>query len=139
MLRLLFLICVCSMLQLVVCHPALVPRRFAPFPVGTVKPAGWLKRQLLLEANGLAGHLQKFWVDVQNSSWVGGSGDGLTELHERFPYWLNGIVPLLFMIPDSPSVSAIRAEVDEMVSHVLRQQDPLGVLGPDTLSILWGD
>ena len=116
--RFVFLICACAMLGM--CHPPLVPRRFAPLPVGTVKPAGWLKRQLLLEASGLAGHLQKFWVDVQNSTWVGGSGDGLTELHERFPYWLNGIVPLLFMIPESQSVSDIRADVEEMVLYVPR-------------------
>ena len=28
--------------------------------------------------------------------WIGGSGDG--GLHERTPYWLNGIVPLAFLL-----------------------------------------
>ena len=65
-------------------------------PVGSVTPAGWMKRQLVLQANGLAGHLAQFWPDVQKSIWIGGDQD--QGLHERTPYWLNGIVPLAFLL-----------------------------------------
>ena len=55
---------------------------------------GWLKNQLKIQADGLSGHLSKFWVDVANSSWIGGKGD--TFVHQETPYWLNGFVPLAF-------------------------------------------
>eukprot|EP00930_Biecheleria_cincta_P027231 TRINITY_DN19122_c0_g1_i2.p1 TRINITY_DN19122_c0_g1~~TRINITY_DN19122_c0_g1_i2.p1 ORF type:complete len:706 (-),score=103.88 TRINITY_DN19122_c0_g1_i2:681-2798(-) len=34
-----------------------------------------------------------------NSIWIGGTGDG--GLHERTPYWLNGIVPLAFLLKNA--------------------------------------
>jgi hypothetical protein len=44
----------------------------------------------------LTGHLANFWEDIENSIWIGGLGDG--GLHERVPYWLNGIVPLAYQL-----------------------------------------
>ena len=75
---------------------ALAPYAFQPLPVGSVTPKGWLLKQLTLQADGLSGHLAQFWNDVLNSVWKGGSGDG--GLHERTPYWLNGVVPLAFLL-----------------------------------------
>lgn len=77
----------------------LAPRAFEPLPVGTVTPKGWLLAQLKLQADGLSGHLSQFWNDIQNSVWIGGGGDG--GLHERTPYWLNGIVPLAFLLDNA--------------------------------------
>ena len=75
---------------------ALAPYAFQPLPVGSVTPKGWLLKQLTLQADGLSGHLAQFWNDVLHSVWKGGSGDG--GLHERTPYWLNGVVPLAFLL-----------------------------------------
>ena len=75
---------------------ALAPRRYTPLPVGSVTPRGWLLAQLKLQADGLSGHLSQFWGDVMDSVWIGGSADG--GLHERVPYWLNGIVPLAYLL-----------------------------------------
>ncbi|KAL1515675.1 hypothetical protein AB1Y20_002292 [Prymnesium parvum] len=75
---------------------ALQPLTYTPLPVGSVTPKGWLLKQLTLQAEGLSGHLAQFWNDVMNSVWIGGLGDG--GLHERTPYWLNGIVPLAFLL-----------------------------------------
>jgi len=75
---------------------ALAPYAYKPLPVGSVTPKGWLLKQLTLQAEGLSGHLAQFWNDVMNSVWIGGSGDG--GLHERTPYWLNGVVPLAFLL-----------------------------------------
>lgn len=33
---------------------------------------------------------------MKNSVWIGGNADG--GLHERAPYWLNGIVPLAYLL-----------------------------------------
>ena len=76
--------------------PPLAPKKYSPLPVGSVTPTGWLLTQLQLQADGLSGHLAQFWPDVQKSVWIGGGGDG--GLHERTPYWLNGIVPLAFLL-----------------------------------------
>ena len=46
------------------------PRRslaFSPLPLGSVAPHGWLDRQLVIMAEGLSGHLDMFWDDVQHS------------------------------------------------------------------------
>ena len=77
----------------------LSPRKFKPLPVGSITPKGWLLTQLKLQAEGLSGHLAQFWNDVMSSVWIGGSGDG--GLHERTPYWLNGIIPLAFLLSNA--------------------------------------
>ena len=79
----------------VIASNPLKPRAFKPLPVGSVTPTGWLATQLELQAQGLTGHLSQFWDDVMNSAWIGGDADG--DLHERTPYWLNGMVPLAFL------------------------------------------
>ena len=103
------------MLTFVFAAPAprahLEPLKFVPLPLGSITPTGWLQRQLALQADGLSGHLAQFWPDVSKSVWIGGGGDG--GLHERTPYWLNGIVPLAYLLrnaklaADSESGSAV--------------------------------
>jgi hypothetical protein len=45
-------------------------------PLGLVRPAGWLRRQLDIQANGMSGHLDEIWPDVGPSSgWLGGTGE----------------------------------------------------------------
>ena len=77
----------------------LQPYAYQPLPVGSVTPKGWLLKQLTLQAEGLSGHLAQFWPDVQQSVWIGGNADG--GLHERTPYWLNGVVPLAFLLKNA--------------------------------------
>lgn len=86
---------------------------------------GWLKRQLETQWNGLSGHLQLFWADVQNSSWIGGNAD--TDLHERYPYWMNGIVPLAYQLKDQSLIELIRTRMTYIMDH----QSADGWLGPD--------
>ena len=86
----------CPLVLLAAPAAALAPYAYKPLPVGSVTPKGWLLKQLTLQAEGLSGHLAQFWNDVLNSVWKGGSGDG--GLHERTPYWLNGVVPLAFLL-----------------------------------------
>ena len=76
---------------------ALKNTAFEPLPLGSIRPAGWLKEQLRIQADGLSGHLDEFWPDIKNSAWFGGTAEGW----ERVPYWLDGLVPLAFET-DSP-------------------------------------
>ena len=60
---------------------------FQFFTKGEIKPEGWLKRQLRIQADGLSGNLDKVWPDVRDSRWIGGDREGW----ERVPYWLDGL------------------------------------------------
>ena len=71
---------------------------FRPLPIGAIRPAGWLQRQLRLQADGLSGHLDEFWPDVGQSQWFGGKAEGW----ERAPYWLDGVIPLAWILDDAP-------------------------------------
>jgi hypothetical protein len=82
--------------------PIAIPKELAatalrPLPLGQVLPAGWLQRQLRIQADGLSGHLDEFWPDVgANSGWLGGTG----ESWERGPYFLDGLLPLAYLLDD---------------------------------------
>ena len=59
-----------------------------------IKPQGWIRRQLEIELNGLGGNLDKMWPDVRDSAWVGGDREGW----ERVPYWLDGFIPMAYLL-----------------------------------------
>lgn len=95
---------------------------FQPLPLGAIRPRGWLQRQLRLQADGLSGHLDEFWPDVSQSQWFGGTAEGW----ERAPYWLDGAIPLAWLLDDQPLKARISRYVDFIVSH----QRPDGWYGP---------
>lgn len=69
---------------------------FQTLPLGSIRPEGWLLKQLRIQADGLSGHLDEFWPDVGQSQWFGGKAEGW----ERAPYWLDGFIPLAFLLDD---------------------------------------
>jgi DUF1680 family protein len=93
-----------------------------PLPLGSIKPAGWLKRQLEIQAGGLGGHLDEFWPDVAESSWVGGKAEGW----ERGPYWLDGFIPLAIELDDPK----LKARAQRWIDYILKTQTEDGWLGP---------
>ncbi len=102
--------------------PALLQRAFDPLPLGAIRPTGWLSRQLRLQADGLTGHLDQFWPDVARSRWIGGDAEGW----ERGPYWLDGAIPLAYLLDDD----ALKARTRTWVDHILAEQHDDGWLGP---------
>ena len=96
---------------------------FVPLPLGAIRPAGWLRRQLQVQADGLTGHLDEFWPDLgPNSGWLGGSG----ESWERGPYFVDGLVPLAYLLNDE-ALDREGASVDGMDAHA---SGPDGRIGP---------
>jgi DUF1680 family protein len=95
---------------------------FVPLPLGAVRPTGWLLRQLRIQADGLTGHLDEFWPDVAQSQWFGGSAEGW----ERAPYWLDGAIPLAWLLDDATLKARITSHVDYIITH----QRPDGWFSP---------
>lgn len=106
---------------------ALAPRAFEPLPLGQVKPTGWLRKQLEIQADGLHGHLDEFWRDVAESRWIGGDAEGW----ERGPYWLDGMVPLAFLLDDPRLI----AKAERWVNEILARQHADGWFGPLDMNI----
>lgn len=89
-----------------------------------VKPRGWLLRQLQIQAQGLSGNLDKVWPDVRDSAWIGGSREGW----ERVPYWLDGFIPLAYLLDDRDMI----ARADKYVDAILDRQCGDGWICPCT-------
>jgi DUF1680 family protein len=101
----------------------LQPNAYAPLPLGSIKPRGWLKRQLEIQADGLSGHVDEFWPDLKNSGWIGGTG----ESWERAPYFLDGLVPLAYTLGDQRLIEKAKKWVNWTIEH----QRADGRLGPE--------
>jgi hypothetical protein len=93
-----------------------------PLPLSSVTPTGWLQRQLRLQAEGLTGHLDEFWPDVAQSQWFGGKAEGW----ERAPYWLDGVVPLAWVLGDK----ALQEKCERYVRKIIAGQRPDGWYAP---------
>ncbi len=103
---------------------------FASLPLGAIRPEGWLRRQLEIQARGLTGRLDEFWPDVgPTSGWLGGDG----ESWERGPYYLDGLVPLAYLLDDK----ALLAKAHRYIEWTLTHQAPSGWIGPPSNSDWW--
>ena len=92
------------------------------FPAQELKPTGWLKRQLELQARGLAGNLHKIWPDVRDSQWVGGNREGW----ERLPYWLFGLIPAAYLLDDKELIQT----AEKYMQYIMDRQDDNGWICP---------
>lgn len=103
---------------------------FQELPLGAIKPEGWLKDQLLIQAKGMTGKLEEYWDDVgPNSGWLGGDG----ESWERGPYYLDGLLPLAYLLEDE----ALKAKAQKWIDAVLESQREDGQFGPSSNDDWW--
>ncbi len=108
----------------------LAPRSFSFLPLGSVRPTGWLREQLRIQANGLSGHLDETWADVgPDSGWLGGKG----ESWERGPYFLDGLVPLAWLLDDA----RLKAKAQRYIDWTLDHQAANGMIGPASNDDWW--
>ena len=109
---------------------ALAHSAFSLLPLGAIRPAGWLKQQLEIQASGLSGHLDETWPDVgPNSGWLGGTG----ESWERGPYFLDGLVPLAWLLDDQ----RLKSKAQKFIEWTLSSQQPSGMFGPASNDDWW--
>jgi hypothetical protein len=107
----------------------LLRNAFIKLPLGTVKPAGWLKSQLEAQAAGLTGNLDDFWPDLVKSAWHGGDG----EAWERGPYYLDGLVPLAYILDDVKLIGKVK----KWIEPILASSRDTGWYGPDKNKDRW--
>ena len=101
----------------------LAAQPFMPLPAGSIRPAGWLRRQFAIQAAGMGGRLDETWPDVgQTSGWLGGPG----EKWERGPYFLDGLLPLAWSLDDT----ALKAKAQSFIEWTLTSATPDGMFGP---------
>lgn len=86
---------------------------FQHYTAKEIRPQGWLKRQLRIQAEGLAGNLDKMWPDVRDSKWIGGDKEGW----ERVPYWLDGFIPLAYLLDDQDMKDRAKKYIDAILAQ----------------------
>lgn len=105
------------------CNPdPLIPNAYIRLPLGSIKPEGWLKSQLEAQAKGLTGNIDEFWPDLVNSSWRGGNG----EAWERGPYFLDGLIPLAYLLDDQKLINKVK----KWIEPILASSTDSGWYGP---------
>ena len=102
----------------------LVHKQYMELPLGAVKPDGWLKDQLDIMAAGMTGHLDQLVPKIfgERNGWLGGDGDKW----ERGPYWIDGLIPLAYILDDE----ALKAKARPWVEWALASQQENGFFGP---------
>lgn len=98
---------------------------YTEMPLGSIKPKGWLLDQLQIMRAGSTGHLDEVHAKIKDrNGWLGLTGDGW----EETPYWLDGALPLAYLLDDP----GLKAKVLRYVNWTLDNQRPSGYFGPIT-------
>jgi hypothetical protein len=108
----------------------LAPARLIKLPMGSIRPQGWLRHQLELEAAGMTGRLPELspWVRFEESPWA--RPDGKSDRGwEELPYWLRGYGDLGYVLHDE----TIIAETRKWIDAILAGQEENGWFGPRSL------
>jgi hypothetical protein len=90
----------------------LLPSPFAKLPIGAIKPGGWLKKQLELQAAGFSSHLTEIsaFCQKEGNAWLSKDHRG-HGAWEEVPYWLKGFGDLGYVLEDR----RILAETQEWI------------------------
>ncbi len=104
----------------------LQPQAFLELPLGSISPSGWLREILTAQRDGATGHLDELFETVMGprNGWLGGDGDQW----ERGPYWIDGLVPLAYILQDSLLIAKARPWIE----WTLASQQEDGYFGPAT-------
>ncbi len=105
----------------------LIAQPYTALPLGAIKPKGWLHEMMVLQRDGLTGKLDSIYELVcgPTNGWLGGIGDGW----ERGPYWLDGLVPLAYILEDKE----LQTKAQQWIEWSIENQREDGYFGPKPL------
>jgi DUF1680 family protein len=105
----------------------LQPSGLVRLPPGSVKPDGWLKAMLRLQADGFHGHLQELsaFLKKDKNAWLAKDGRG-EQGWEEVPYWLKGYLNCAYALNDEAMIK----DAHFWVEGALRSQQADGWFGP---------
>ncbi|MEZ0541427.1 beta-L-arabinofuranosidase domain-containing protein [Fibrella arboris] len=100
------------------------PNPYVELPLGAVAARGWLHEMLLRQKKGATGQLDDLYPLVmgKRNGWLGGDGDQW----ERGPYWIDGLVPLAYLLHDKELI----AKTKPWIEWAINSQQPNGYFGP---------
>ncbi len=106
----------------------LMPSPLIKLPVGAIEPAGWVRRQLELQADGFHGHLTEIsrFLIKEGNAWLSTGGEGQHGWEEP-PYWLKGFSNCGYILRNERMIS----ESMIWIEAALRSQKADGWFGPD--------
>ena len=102
----------------------LLQKPLIELPLGSIKPQGWLREMLIRQKNGATGQMDTLYPLVmgERNGWLGGDGDQW----ERGPYWIDGLLPLAYILDDKE----LKAKVQPCIEWALQSQREDGFFGP---------
>ena len=102
----------------------LVQKPYMELPLGSIKAKGWLLEMLERQWSGATGQMDKLYPQVmgERNGWLGGDGDQW----ERGPYWIDGLLPLAYLLDDKQ----LKEKVQPWVEWALQSQREDGYFGP---------
>ena len=105
----------------------LIAQPYTALPIGAIQAEGFLLEMLKTQRDGLTGHLDSVYSLVcgPNNGWLGGTGDGW----ERGPYWLDGLVPLAYLLNDDE----LKTKAQKWIEWSINNQREDGYFGPKDL------
>lgn len=103
------------------------PSPLIKLPIGAVRPAGWVRRMLELQAEGFHGHLTDIsgFLRKEGNAWLDPRGRGERGWEEA-PYWLKGFQDCGFLLGDERMIREARVWIE----GALGSQQPDGWFGP---------
>ena len=88
-------------------------KKYNLFTSKEIKPIGYIKNQLKIQAEGLSGNLDKMWRDIRDSKWIGGDAEGW----ERVPYWLDGFIPMAYLLEDEDLIARGKKYIEAIIAN----------------------
>ena len=105
----------------------LQPSPLIKLPIGSIKPHGWLRKDLRLQADGFHGHLEEIspFLKKKGNAWLSPTGKG-SHGWEEVPYWLKGFSNCGYVLGDKRMI----AEAKLWIEGAIKSQQPDGWFGP---------
>jgi hypothetical protein len=105
----------------------LAPSPLLKLPIGAIKPEGWLRRQLELQADGFSGRLTEIskFLNKEGNAWLAADGQGHSPW-EEMPYWLKGFGDMGYVLGDKRIIDETKVWIEAILNS--RQSD--GWFGP---------